>query len=63
MGDQGEREFNDGRGNRINGLEESRGYLKRKLAANREIRKERVFLNVDEHVWRCNHRKESDTMR
>jgi len=40
-----------------NGLEGFWGYLKRKLAAKSEIRKEKLPLYLGEYVWRCNHRK------
>ena len=40
-----------------NGLEGFWGYLKRKLAAKSEIRKEKLPLYLGEYVWKCNHRK------
>ena len=56
----GEREYSDGKGNHINGLEGFWGYLKRKLAAKGGIRRDKLFLYLGEYVWRYNHRKESD---
>lgn len=52
-----EREYSDGRGNHINGLEGFWGYLKRRLAAKGGIRKERLPLYLGEYVWRYNHRE------
>ncbi len=59
----GDREYSDGKGNHINGLEGFWGYLKRKLAAKGGIRREKLFLYLGEYVWRYNHRKESDKLK
>jgi transposase len=40
----GERQYSDGKGNHINGLEGFWGYLKRKLASKGGIRRERLHL-------------------
>ena len=63
MVNHGEREYSDGKGNHINGLEGFWGYLKRKLAAKGGIRRDKLFLYLGENVWRYNHRKESDKMK
>ena len=60
MVNHGEREYSDGKGNHINGLERFWGYLKRKLAAKSGIRRDKLFLYLGEYVWRYNNRKESD---
>jgi transposase-like protein len=52
-----DREYSDGKGNHINGLEGFWGYLKRMLAAKGGIRRERLPLYLAEYVWRYNHRK------
>lgn len=59
----GEREYSDGRGNHINGLEGFWGYLKRKLAAKGGIRREKLYLYLGEYVWRYNHRKDTEKMK
>ncbi len=59
----GERQYTDGKGNHINGLEGFWGYLKRKLASKGGIRREKLPLYLAEYVWRYNHRKESDLMK
>jgi transposase len=51
------KEYSDGRGHHINGLEGFWGYLKRKLAAKGGIRRQRLPLFLGEYVWRYNHRK------
>jgi transposase len=51
-----QREYSDGQGNHINGLEGFWGYLKRMLAAKGGVRKERLPLYLAEYVWRYNHR-------
>jgi len=58
-----EREYSDGKGNHINGLEGFWGYLKRKLATKGGIRRDKLFLYLGEYVWRYNHRKENDKMK
>ena len=63
MVNHGEREYSDGKGNHINGLEGFWGYLKRKLAAKGDIRRDKLFLYLGEYVWRYNHTKESDKMK
>jgi len=59
----GERQYSDGKGNHINGLEGFRGYLKRKLASKGGIRREKLPLYLGEYVWRYNHRTESDMVK
>jgi transposase len=56
----GERQYSDGKGNHINGLEGFWGYLKRKLVSKGGIRKEKLPLYLGEYVWRYNHRNDSD---
>lgn len=56
----GERQYSDGKGNHINGLEGFWGFLKRKLVSKGGIRKERLPLYLGEYVWRYNHRNDSD---
>jgi transposase-like protein len=51
-----QKEFSNGKGIHINGLEGFWGYLKRKLAAKGGIRRERLGLYLGEYVWRYNHR-------
>jgi len=63
MVNHAEREYSDGTGNHINGLEGFWGYLKRKLAAKGGIRRAKLFLYLGECVWRYNHRKESDNLK
>ncbi len=58
-----DREYSDGKGNHINGLEGFWGYLKRKLAAKGGIRREKLYLYLGEYVWRYNHRTESDKLK
>ena len=59
----GEKQYSDGKGNHINGLEGFWGYLKRKLASKGGIRQEKLPLYLGEYVWRYNHRKESDKVK
>ncbi len=59
----GERQYSDGKGNHINGLEGFWGYLKRKLASKRGIRRDKLPLYLGEYVWRYNHRKETDMVK
>jgi len=59
----GERQYSDGKGNHINGLEGFWGYLKRKLASKGGIRQEKLPLYLGEYVWRYNHRKENDNVK
>jgi len=59
----GERQYSDGKGNHINGLEGFWGYLKRKLASKGGIRHEKLPLYLGEYVWRYNHRKENDNVK
>jgi transposase len=59
----GEKQCNDGKGNHINGLEGFWGYLKRKLASNGGIRRDKLHFYLGEYVWRYNHRRESDKMK
>ena len=55
--EHGAGQFSDGRGSHINGWEGFWGSLKRRLAANGGIRRERLPLDVAEYVWRYNHRR------
>jgi transposase len=59
----GERQYTDGKGNHINGLEGFWGYLKRKLTSKGGIRRERLPLFLGEYVWRYNHRNENDNVK
>ena len=59
----GERQYTDGKGNHINGLEGFWGYLKRKLASKGGIRRERLPLYLGEYVWRYNHRNDNDNVK
>lgn len=52
----GERQYSDGKGNHINGLEGFWGYLKRKLASKGGITRSRLPLYLAEYVWRYNNR-------
>lgn len=52
----GERQYSDGKGNHINGLEGFWGYLKRKLASKGGVRRERLPLYLGEYIWRYNNR-------
>lgn len=63
MVNHAEREYRDGKGNHINGLEGFWGYLKRKLAAKGGIRRDKLFLYFGEYMRRSNHRKENDKMK
>ena len=56
----GERQYSDGKGNHINGLEGFWGFLKRKLVSKGGIRKEKLPLYLGEYVWRYNQRSDSD---
>jgi len=51
-----QKEYVDNQGNHINGLEGFWGYLKRKLAAQGEIRRQSLPLYLAEYVWRYNNR-------
>jgi transposase len=59
----GEKQYSDGKGNHINGLEGFWGYLKRKLVSKGGIRREKLPLYLGEYVWRYNHRNENDNMK
>jgi transposase len=59
----GEKQYSDGKGNHINGLEGFWGYLKRKLASKGGIRKERLHLFLGEYVWRYNHRSDPERIK
>jgi transposase len=52
----GERQYSDGKGNHINGLEGFWGFLKRKLASKGGIRREKIPLYLGEYIWRYNNR-------
>jgi transposase len=59
----GEKEYSDGKGNHINGLEGFWGFLKRKLASKGGITKQKLPLYLAEYVWRYNHRNDSDKIK
>jgi transposase len=59
----GEKQYSDGKGNHINGLEGFWGYLKRKLVSKGGIRREKIHLYLGEYVWRYNHRNENDNVK
>jgi transposase-like protein len=59
----GERQYPDGRGNHINGLEGFWGNLKRKLASKGGIHKEKLHLFLGEYVWRYNHRSDPERIK
>ena len=56
----GERQYSDGKGNHINGLEGFWGFLKRKLASKGGITKQKLPLYLAEYVWRYNYRNNSE---
>jgi transposase len=55
-----EKQYSDGKGNHINGLEGFWGYLKRKLVSKGGIRREKLHLYLGEYVWRYNNRNKND---
>jgi len=59
----GEKQYSDGKGNHINGLEGFWGFLKRKLASKGGITKQKLPLYLAEYVWRYNHRNDSDRIK
>jgi len=59
----GEKQYSDGKGNHINGLEGFWGYLKRKLVSKGGIRREKLPLYLGEYVWRYDHRNENDNAK
>jgi transposase-like protein len=59
----GEKQYSDGKGNHINGLEGFWGYLKRKLVSKGGVRREKLPLYLGEYVWRYNHRNENDNVK
>jgi len=59
----GEKQYSDGKGNHINGLEGFWGYLKRKLVSKGGIRRKKIPLYLGEYVWRYNHRNENDNVK
>jgi len=59
----GEKQYSDGKGNHINGLEGFWGYLKRKLVSKGGIRRQKLPLYLGEYVWRYNHRNENDNVK
>jgi transposase len=61
--DHGDKQYSDGKGNHINGLEGFWGYLKRKLVSKGGIRLMKLPLYLGEYVWRYNHRKENDNVK
>lgn len=56
MVDHATKEYTDGKGHHINGLEGFWGYMKRKLASRGGIRREKLPIFVGEYVWKYNHR-------
>jgi transposase-like protein len=63
LDNHGEKQYSDGKGNHINGLEGFWGYLKRKLVSKGGIRREKLPLYLGEYVWRYNHRNENDNVK
>jgi transposase len=61
--DHSERQYSNGKGNHINGLEGFWGYLKRKLASKGGVRRERLNLFLGEYVWRYNHRSDPEKIK
>jgi hypothetical protein len=59
----GEKQYSDGKGNHINGLEGFWGYLKRKLVSKGGIRREKLPLYLGKYVWRYNHRNKNDNVK
>ena len=59
----GERQYTDGMGNHINGLEGFWGYLKRKLASKGGITRPRLPLYLAEYVWRYNNRADPERIK
>jgi len=59
----GERQYTDGKGNRINGLEGFWGYLKRKLASRGGITRSRLPLYLAEYVLRYNNRADPERVK
>jgi len=59
----GEKQYSDGKGNHINGLEGFWGFLKRKLASKGGITTQKLPLYLAEYVWRYNHRIDSDRIK
>ena len=59
----GEKQYSDGKGNQINGLEGFWGFLKRKLASKGGITTQKLPLYLAEYVWRYNHRNDSDRIK
>jgi len=59
----GEKQYSDGKGNHINGLEGFWGFLKRKLASKGGITKQKLPLYLAEYVWKYNHRNDSDRIK
>jgi transposase-like protein len=56
----GERQYSEGKGNHINGLEGFWGHLKRILASKGGIRREKLSLYLGEYIWRYNHRSDPE---
>jgi len=59
----GERQYSDGKGNHINGLEGFWGFLKRKLSSKGGIRRTKIPLYLGEYVWRYNHRSDQERIK
>jgi transposase-like protein len=59
----GERQYSDGKGNHINGLESFWGYLKRKLSSKGGIRRDKLPLYLGEYVWRYNNRSNPERIK
>lgn len=63
LGNHGEHQYSDRKGNHINGLEGFWGYLKRKLISKGGVRRTKLPLYVGEYVWRYNHRTENENVK
>jgi transposase-like protein len=59
----GEKQYRDGKGNHINGLEGCWGHLKRKLASKRGILKAKLPLLLGEYFWRYNHQSDPEKIK
>jgi transposase-like protein len=59
----GEKQYSNGKGNHINGLEGFWGFLKRKLASKGGITKQKLPLYLVEYVWRYNHRNDPERLK
>jgi transposase len=59
----GKKQYSDGKGNHINGLDGFWGYLKRKQVLKGGIRREKLPPYLGEYVLRYNHRNENDNFK